>query len=85
MYGWVNDCVEKFIVFRYGSEFWFLVKGQCGFDHAGQWSHKCSYADESTYALIEAAAKLAQVAVPEVCAGTPKLTHVSNGVVAADV
>jgi hypothetical protein len=54
MYGWINDAIEKLIVFRYGEENWAKIKafGQCDVD---QWVINREYPDYLTDNLITAA------------------------------
>ena len=66
MYGWINDCVEKFLISHYGIETWEEIKVLAGIRQPdGQWSIKSYYPDGTTYALIETAAKKLNIPVPD--------------------
>lgn len=67
MYGWINECIEHFFLHLYGIEVWENVKSEAGMVLAdGCWKAKMHYPDGSTYAIIEAGARVTNMSEDEV-------------------
>ena len=68
MYGWINDCIEKFFISGFGIEIWEKIKNAAGITHPdGYWKAKMYYPDGSTYIIIEAGARVTNNDISEVC------------------
>jgi hypothetical protein len=67
MYGWINDCLEKFLTSKYGNEFWSKVMSGILIDGgSGKWIQSQYYDDQSTYIIMEKAAFLLGIEVNKV-------------------
>ena len=56
MYGWINDCVEKLVLEKFGSEAWAKIKEEAGVTVPdGEWVRHHYYPDSITYNLVAAA------------------------------
>ena len=56
MYGWINDCVEKLVIAKFGIETWHAIKQKAGCKVMdGGWIRLQSYPDSVTLDLVAAA------------------------------
>ena len=59
MYGWINDCIEKLVVEKFGIEKWHAIKEKAGVDVPdGCWVRLQVYDDGCTVDLVMAAADI---------------------------
>ena len=67
MLGWMNDCIEKMVIDKWGLEAWHTVKEEAGCDIKDNGFLKLeTYHDESTVVLVEATSELTGLSIPEV-------------------
>jgi guanylate cyclase soluble subunit beta len=67
MLGWINDCVEKLVIEKYGVEAWHKVKELAGCDSKDDGYLKLEhYPDRSTLDLVNAAGELSGLSQAEV-------------------
>jgi len=59
MLGWINDCVEKLVIAKFGIEAWHTVKQKAGCDvKDGEFMKLDHYSDKSTIDLVTAASEI---------------------------
>jgi hypothetical protein len=67
MLGWINDCVEKLVLEKFGVDAWHTIKLNAGCDVAdGAFLKLEHYSDASTINLVTAASEVAGLTVPQV-------------------
>jgi guanylate cyclase soluble subunit beta len=67
MLGWINDCVEKLVIEKFGVEVWHAVKEKAGCEvKDGGFLKLEHYTDNSTTSLVDAASELSGLTVPQV-------------------
>jgi guanylate cyclase soluble subunit beta len=67
MLGWINDCVENLVITTFGLEAWHAVKEKAGCDvKDGGFIKLGHYSDKSTVELVQAAADVSGLTVPQV-------------------
>jgi guanylate cyclase soluble subunit beta len=67
MLGWINDCVEKLVIKRFGVEAWRIVKQKAGCQVADGGFFKLDhYTDKSTIDLVVAASEVSGLSVDDV-------------------
>ena len=67
MFGWINDCMEKLVISKYGIEKWHEIKSKagCQVSDNGFVRHQL-YPDDSTVQLVVAASEILGLSVDEV-------------------
>ena len=60
MYGWINDCVEKLVVEKFGRATWLAIKEAAGLSEfqEGDFIRLEHYPDKMTFDLVAAASKI---------------------------
>ena len=67
MYGWINDCVEKLVIEKFGLEAWHAIKEKAGCTMPdGAWVRLDTYPDGDTVNLVMAAAEALNVGADDV-------------------
>lgn len=67
MLGWMNDCIEKLVMSKWGIEKWHAVKEEAGCDIKDNGFLKLeNYHDESTVVLVEATSDLTGLSIYDV-------------------
>lgn len=67
MLGWINDCIEKLVLAKYGVDAWHVVKQKAGCEVPdGGFLKLDHYTDKSTLDLFAAAGEVAGLTVPQV-------------------
>lgn len=60
MLGWINDCIEKLVINKFGVEAWHIVKQKAGCNVAdGEFFKLEAYTDKSSLDLVMAASEVA--------------------------
>jgi hypothetical protein len=67
MYGLINDCVQKYIEFQYGKEFWneIVKKGNASSIIQGGWVINQNYSDEILLRLVSLAAQSLNISIDQ--------------------
>jgi guanylate cyclase soluble subunit beta len=55
MYGWINDCVKKLVITKFGQEAWNSICLKAGILNTLEWIRHQYYPDSDTYDLVGAA------------------------------
>jgi len=59
MLGWINDCIEKLVIAKFGVDAWHTVKQKAGCDvKDGEFLKLEHYSDKSTIDLVAAASDI---------------------------
>jgi len=67
MLGWINDCVEKLVLEKFGIDAWHIIKQKAGCEVAdGCFLKLDHYTDKSTLDLVVAASEVSGLTVPQV-------------------
>jgi hypothetical protein len=68
MLGWINDCIEKLVLDKFDVDTWHAIKERAGLEDVkdGGFLKLEHYSDKSTTDLVEAAAELSGLSVPQV-------------------
>lgn len=70
MLGWINDCIEKYVIDKWGVDTWHAIKENAGCDvKDGGFLKLENYHDESTVVLAEATYEITGESIPEVYRG----------------
>ena len=64
MLGWINDCLEKLVIKRYGVKTWRIVKAKANCDVEDGGFYKLEhYSDDSTVSLAQAASEVSGLSI----------------------
>ena len=67
MLGWINDCVEKLVLDKFGVDAWHIIKQKAGCDVPdGGFLKLEHYTDKSTIDLVVASSEVSGLSVPQV-------------------
>jgi hypothetical protein len=68
MLGWINDCIEKLVLDKFDVDTWHAIKAKAGLSDIqdGGFLKLEHYSDKSSFDLVEAAAQLSGLTVPQV-------------------
>ena len=67
MLGWINDCIEKLVIEKFGIDAWHIIKQKAGCEVPdGGFFKLDAYTDKSSVDLVVAASEVAELTVDEV-------------------
>jgi len=67
MLGWINDCIEKLVIEKFGVEAWHAIKEKAGCSvKDGEFLKLDQYSDTSTIGLVVAASEVSGLSVDQI-------------------